>query len=526
MHGRKRRTEIVSDQPAKTSRKSLDKLSEGPDELLCCINGTEMKKSEWERIELVQRTQKKNVYNFMDEKQRPLMQRQLKHLCFYDKHGTDMTGLHFKITLGPPIYERRIRTNSKDLKFSYPSIRKPTEGTFDETYSEEARKLKTCWSYASANGHPLIIEVRFDHPNGESEWRTVFKGCKFRFSTISKGKALYRMRIVIGNTYKKIPETKAKLSRNSRFKKIHEWQLYVKAKYAEPNQTLNAERDIIRVTFTMDSSFEPRDFVKNFPPFKTKQTTYDTLAPKITIQFSDGCEKIYRYDIELSEGGNEDEHYYTLRTEKRGTKQAEYLPISACRLPISLISSSSRPDEAQWGIPPLEFLEKIMKERDMQFADIILTTRSFEQRKKIFAQFLKYRRGFFYLFHNHTKKPLWKSLEENVDETKTKDLMTSVVSSIDDNCLSSILACNFETVQLTLYDNIFLHFRCGLPVKEIPKSIFEAWVRFFLTFSWNAARFRNPSPFGVYPQSARLVAEELFRNVVKDRAIMENLFKV
>lgn len=96
---------------------------------------------------------------------------------------------------------------------------------------------------------------------------------------------------IVGNSYNKIPRSKADFDKSGRFQKIHDWTLYV--------DIINGSPDVIeRVCFDLGSSFTPSIFTCASPikvkypngnivwRFKTRQQSYGAITATLTIR---GC---------------------------------------------------------------------------------------------------------------------------------------------------------------------------------------------------------------------------------------------
>lgn len=98
---------------------------------------------------------------------------------------------------------------------------------------------------------------------------------------------------VIGNTYQRLPESKAKYNRKGSLKKIHDWVLYV--------DIVQGDHHLIeRVEFGMDKSWEPRTFTSRYPikitrsdgskllRFQTRQQSTGSIVANVKIVGSGG----------------------------------------------------------------------------------------------------------------------------------------------------------------------------------------------------------------------------------------------
>jgi Putative amidoligase enzyme len=92
----------------------------------------------------------------------------------------------------------------------------------------------------------------------------------------------------VGNTYKEIPPHRAKMDRTRRFKKIHDWTLFV--------DILEGNPDLVhRVTFDLGSTFQPRAYACSCPirvrrhdgqsawRFSTRQQVYGASTATISL---------------------------------------------------------------------------------------------------------------------------------------------------------------------------------------------------------------------------------------------------
>jgi len=109
----------------------------------------------------------------------------------------------------------------------------------------------------------------------------------------------------IGNTYRKIPYYDAPLARDGKTRKDHEWTLYVKAK--------EGSHYIDNVKFVLHSTFTPRTFTKNMPPFATKQTSYGSFCALVKVTLCDGTKTQFEYDLAFRRGGGATRHVVELK---------------------------------------------------------------------------------------------------------------------------------------------------------------------------------------------------------------------
>jgi len=121
----------------------------------------------------------------------------------------------------------------------------------------------------------------------------------------SSSTVLYR----VGNTYQQLSEQTARLTRNGKHKKIHDWVLFV--------EIIHGDVDLIHdVRFELGSSFQPSAFTCSSPVtttmpngsrtyrFKTRQQTSGAMVATICINGSGGSIQKIRYPICIRAGGN------------------------------------------------------------------------------------------------------------------------------------------------------------------------------------------------------------------------------
>lgn len=99
------------------------------------------------------------------------------------------------------------------------------------------------------------------------------------------------VRILIGNTYKRLEEDSAPLDRSGSNRKVHDWTLFVDV----VGNAAEAADLIEMVTFDLGASFQPSEFVCNSPVplngrlrFSTRQQTYGLVTADIKIRGTGG----------------------------------------------------------------------------------------------------------------------------------------------------------------------------------------------------------------------------------------------
>jgi len=130
---------------------------------------------------------------------------------------------------------------------------------------------------------------------------------------------------MVGNTYRYIPPRNAKFDRNRRYKKIHDWTLYVDIVKGTPDC-------IERVLFDLGSTFEPQTFISRCPisiklpngqpawRFSTRQQSYGIIGTSatITIRGAGGTKKEIAHTIILDRTGSRKKSPLQIFDELRG----------------------------------------------------------------------------------------------------------------------------------------------------------------------------------------------------------------
>jgi Putative amidoligase enzyme len=129
------------------------------------------------------------------------------------------------------------------------------------------------------------------------------------------------VQFVVDNTYKSIPSAKAKLDRTGKYRKVHEFTLYVDIVRGDPDL-------IERVLFGMGRHFEPQTFVSSCPirvrqpnglpawRFCTTQQVCGAPKVNISVRGAGGSKMVITHMIRLEEG-KQKRTLYTFR-ESRG----------------------------------------------------------------------------------------------------------------------------------------------------------------------------------------------------------------
>ena len=114
---------------------------------------------------------------------------------------------------------------------------------------------------------------------------------------------------IVGNEYRRLPHSMAKLDRTGCFRKVHDWTLYV--------DVLEGDPDLIeRVVFDLGPSFSPESFICAFPVpvkrpngakawrFATRQQTYGSVTAHIKIRGTGGNVLHTEHEIVLGNSSN------------------------------------------------------------------------------------------------------------------------------------------------------------------------------------------------------------------------------
>jgi Putative amidoligase enzyme len=115
------------------------------------------------------------------------------------------------------------------------------------------------------------------------------------------------LKVVVDNTYNRIPQREASLDRTQSFYKIHEFTLFVDVISGDPDM-------IERVLFDMGPSFQPQVFICTCPiyirqshtgklayRFSTTQTVYGATEATITIRGCGGSKLVVTHQIRLKD---------------------------------------------------------------------------------------------------------------------------------------------------------------------------------------------------------------------------------
>mmetsp|Transcript_26077 Transcript_26077/g.31659 ORF Transcript_26077/g.31659 Transcript_26077/m.31659 type:complete len:441 (-) Transcript_26077:1139-2461(-) len=106
-----------------------------------------------------------------------------------------------------------------------------------------------------------------------------------------------RIVVEIGNTYKRLREEEAPISRDGR-SKIHQWKLWARVLRGGEVDSLQ------RVVFRLHPTFQPQEYTKTLPPFTTKQTSYGGgFIAEVKLTLDDGVMRKVDYLLKLEEGG-------------------------------------------------------------------------------------------------------------------------------------------------------------------------------------------------------------------------------
>jgi hypothetical protein len=138
------------------------------------------------------------------------------------------------------------------------------------------------------------------------------------------------VQFVVDNTYKRIPSARAKLDRTGRYRRVHEFTLYVDIVSGDPDL-------IERVLFDMGPTFEPQTFVSSCPiqvrqpnglpawRFCTTQQVYGATEANISVRGAGGSKMVVTHMIRLGEG-NQKRTLFTFR-ESRGPMPLRLIKI-------------------------------------------------------------------------------------------------------------------------------------------------------------------------------------------------------
>ena len=141
----------------------------------------------------------------------------------------------------------------------------------------------------------------------------------------------HSVRFVVDNTYKSIPQDKAKYDKSGTYLKTHEYTLYV--------DVIKGDPDLIeRVLFDMGSSFNPPTFISSCPVqvtqangapawrFSTTQQVYGSTKAEISIRGAGGSKMVVTHNIRLEADDLRKRTIYTFR-EPRGLQPLRMIKI-------------------------------------------------------------------------------------------------------------------------------------------------------------------------------------------------------
>jgi len=81
------------------------------------------------------------------------------------------------------------------------------------------------------------------------------------------------------------------------------------------------------VKFVLHPSFEPRVFVKNEPPFQTKQTSYGSFVAQVKITLSDGTRLRFEHELVFRGNGASDVKWVNFNKHLVGMKKKSPMPL-------------------------------------------------------------------------------------------------------------------------------------------------------------------------------------------------------
>jgi hypothetical protein len=136
---------------------------------------------------------------------------------------------------------------------------------------------------------------------------------------------------VVGNDYRRLPDHAAPRDRSRRFKKVHDWTLYVDVVKGDPNL-------IERVVFDLGSTFNPQTYICSCPislqkpngrfvwRFSTRQQVYGATDALIAIRGVGGTKMEISHSIQLRDTSQQKSVVHTF-TEPRGKHPLRMLKI-------------------------------------------------------------------------------------------------------------------------------------------------------------------------------------------------------
>mmetsp|Transcript_24419 Transcript_24419/g.52653 ORF Transcript_24419/g.52653 Transcript_24419/m.52653 type:complete len:450 (-) Transcript_24419:3462-4811(-) len=175
---------------------------------------------------------------------------------------------------------------------------------------------------------------------------------------------------VIGNTYAKIRNSRAKLDSTGTHKKVHDWTLYVDILSTEED-----DADLVKkVEFNMNSTFTPSKFISYCPikvsgdgggsrwRFHTRQQTYGPVSVKIAIIGRGGTVLRRDFRVELSPGGKQSD--VDSFVEHRPYKPLIPVPMAENKFGIELELSTSS------GITSTDVIDSIKSKASIDVRDM------------------------------------------------------------------------------------------------------------------------------------------------------------
>lgn len=120
-----------------------------------------------------------------------------------------------------------------------------------------------------------------------------------------------RLQLYIGNTYRRLPESEAPWDRSKRFKKVHDYTVFVDVLIPSQGEADALEKAIDRVTFDLGSTFQGSPYLcrapvpakrgsQRFWRFSTRQLAYGSVTADIQVRGAGGKVQNFSHSISLN----------------------------------------------------------------------------------------------------------------------------------------------------------------------------------------------------------------------------------
>jgi hypothetical protein len=155
------------------------------------------------------------------------------------------------------------------------------------------------------------------------------------------------VQFVVGNTYSKVPLSEAKLDHSGKYRKIHDWTLFVDVIEGNPDDVID------HVSFDLGPSFLPRTFTCSTPvpkrgniwSFQTRQQTYGPVTASIQIRGVGGSVLECSHKIQFTTNAHSPVHTFREIRNPRPQRMLR-IPDDACfGIELELTSAVHIPPE-------------------------------------------------------------------------------------------------------------------------------------------------------------------------------------